>query len=95
MQHSPFSYSAVPIRFSIGAILYSRELWEEMKYFRVRRGTGLGLDERQICSYCLIHSKAMIVSENSCVGHLSFQPQNEEMKKYYLTHPEHFKIKKI
>lgn len=95
LQNSTFSYSAIPIRFSIGAILYSRTLWEDMKYFKVRRGTGLGLDERQICTYCLINSKAMIVSENSCVGHLGFQKQNNEMKKYFLENQEHFKIKKL
>ncbi len=93
LQNSPLSYSAVPIRFSIGAILFHRNLWENMKYFKVRLGIGLGLDERQICTYCMINSKAMIVSENSCVGHLGFQKQNEDMKNYYLNNPQRFEIK--
>lgn len=93
LQNSPLSYSAVPIRFSIGAILFHRNLWENMQYFKVRFGIGLGLDERQICTYCMITSKAMIVSENCCVGHLGFQNQNEDMKKYYLNNPQRFKIK--
>ena len=93
LQNSPLSYSAVPIRFSIGAILFHRNLWENMQYFKVRFGIGLGLDERQICTYCMITSKAMIVSENCCVGHLGFQNQNEDMKKYYLNNPQRFEIK--
>ena len=93
LQNSHLSYSAVPIRFSIGAILFHRNLWENMKYFKVRLGIGLGLDERQICTYCMINSKAMIVSENSCVGHLGFQNQNKDMKKYYLNNPQRFAIK--
>jgi len=93
LQNSSLAYSAVPIRFSIGAILFHRNLWEDMKYFKVRLGIGLGLDERQICAYCLINSKAMIVSENCCVGHLGFQNQNEDMKNYYLNNPQRFKIK--
>lgn len=95
MQNSTIYYSAATIRFSIGAILYTKDLWEDMGYFKVRFGTGLGLDETQICSYCVSKSKAMIISENSCVGHLSFQLQNEEMKKYYLNHPQRFEIKEI
>lgn len=93
LQNSPLSYSAVPIRFSIGAILFHRSLWENMKYFNVRLGIGLGLDERQICTYCMINSKTMIVSENTCVGHLGFQNQNEVMKKYYKNNPKRFEIK--
>lgn len=93
LQNSPLSYSAVPIRFSIGAILFHRDLWENMKYFNVRLGIGLGLDERQICTYCMINSQAMIVSENTCVGHLGFQNQNEDMKKYYFNNPQRFEIK--
>ena len=95
LYNSPFSYSAVTIRFSIGAILFHRELWENMGYYDVIRGTGLGLDEKQLCAHCMINSKGMIVSENSCVGHLSFQLQNKEMKEYFMNHQEKFKIKDI
>ena len=80
--------SPVPIRFSIGAILFKRDLWEAMGGFKVndRRSVELGNDEVNICTYCLIGSRPIIVSENVVVGHFSFGPQNKEMKEYYNSH---------
>ena len=95
LNNSSFSYSSCPVKFSIGAILFHRKLWEEMPYFRVDITKGMGVDERQICSHCVLASKAMIISENTCVGHLSFGMQNEGMKKYFEEHPERFDIKNI
>lgn len=83
--------TACPIRFSIGAILFEREIWEEMGHFKVDRSTSqLGEDEEQICTYCCLKSKPLMVSENIVVGHLSFGKQNAEMKKYYLENPQLF-----
>lgn len=93
MQNDNFSYNACPIRFSIGAILFSRALWNNMKYFKVKMGSCMGLDEEQICCFCISNSKAMIVSNNSVVGHLSFGTQNETMKEYFLNNKEKFMVK--
>lgn len=90
----PFSYSACGIRFSIGAIYFKRQLWESMRYFKVDKGPCMGLDETQICSYCICDSKAMIISENVCVGHLSFGTQNKPMEEYFKNNLDMFKIKK-
>lgn len=90
---SEFKYSACPIRFSIGAILMPRETWENMGKFDVLRGTDLGEDENQICKYCLIESRPVIVSENVLVGHFSYGPQTLEMKKYYEENREIFLLK--
>lgn len=87
----PFAYSASPIRFSIGAIYFPRTFWEEMGYFEVNKGSCMGRDEIQICSYCMCKSKAIVVSENTCVGHLSFGKQNKEMEKYFKHNIERFK----
>ena len=92
VQQDEFSYSACPIRFSIGAILFTRELWINMNMFEVKSGACMGLDETQICSYCMVNSKAIIVSNNSIVGHLSFGVQNPEMKEYFMNHKEKFEI---
>lgn len=92
VQEDNFSYEACPIRFSIGAILFSRKLWEEMRYFKVKSGSCMGLDEEQICSFCVNNSKAMIVSNNCVVGHLSFGTQNETMKKYFIENKEKFSL---
>ena len=81
------------IRFSIGAILFERSLWELMDHFNVEfEGAGLGVDEVQICNFCILNSKPLMVSENVVVGHLSFGPQNKAMFEYYKEHPEKFSI---
>ena len=79
------SYSSCGIRFSIGAIYFSKQTWKDMGMFKPAKGTALGLDELQLCEYCISFSKAIIVSENTVVGHLSFGRQNAEMKDYYLS----------
>ena len=71
-----------PIRFSIGIILFERDLWKGMGYFHVSsKGSDMGSDEVQINEYCLIQSRPMVVSQNSIAGHLSFGPQNKAMIK--------------
>ena len=88
----PFEYSACPVRFSIGFILIRRCTWEDMGMWKVLADNPcMGLDEEQICSYCIIKSKAIIVAENAVSGHLSFGKQNEDMKQYYLEHREVFR----
>lgn len=73
-----------PIRFSIGAILFEREFFEKFGYFEIdRNNSQLGDDEAQLCSYCCINSRPLMVSENVVVGHLSFGPQNQVMKEYF------------
>ena len=82
-----------PIRFSIGAILFERELWEKMGYFRRLKGTNsLGVDEADLCNYCCSMSRPLMVSENIVVGHLSFGPQNQAMREYYNSRPELFSV---
>lgn len=88
-----FSYSICSIRFSIGAILFSRDIWETMGRFKVGIGTNMGQDEVQLCKYCMIESKAIVVSENTLVGHFSYGPQTNAMKEYYNSHREIFKVK--
>ena len=85
-----FSYVPCPIRFSIGAILFTRKFWNNMGMFTVKSGSGMGNDEIQICSYCMNSSQAIIVSKNSLVGHLSFGKQNEEMKNYFELNKKQF-----
>ena len=87
-----FSYSASPIRFNIGAIYFPRELWEQMHYFKVDWTSGMGKDEHQISSHCIRWSRAIIIAENTCVGHLSFSQQNNEMENYFNEHPEKFQM---
>lgn len=88
-----FSYDICSIRFSIGAILFSREIWEEMGRFEVGFGNNMGLDEVQFCRHCMLESRAIVVSENTVVGHFSYGPQTEAMKEYYNSNRQIFKVK--
>jgi hypothetical protein len=87
------SYSICPCRFSIGAILFNRQLWEEMGWFEVKSGNCMGLDEEQLCKYCMIKSKEIVVAENTLVGHFAFGPQNKDMNMYFEKNKDLFKIK--
>ena len=80
------------MRFSIGAILFQRSFWEEMGHFAVRGGNGMGSDEVQLCQYCTVNNRPIMVSENVVVGHLSFGKQNETMKNYFMNNIELFSI---
>ena len=88
-----FSYTVCPIIFSIGAILFTRELWDEMGRFIVTKGTSMGHDEVQICHHCMLESRAIIVSGNTLVGHFSYGPQTKTMIEYYNNNREIFKLK--
>ncbi len=81
---------ACPIRFSIGAILFERSLWEKMNFFQVGKGSDMGSDELQICEYCMLESRPVVVNHGVVVGHLAFGKQNAAMKEYYDEHKELF-----
>ncbi|TBR60373.1 hypothetical protein B4U84_05735 [Westiellopsis prolifica IICB1] len=79
----PFSYSPVPHRFSIGAILFEKELWERIGGLRTSFSQGgLGLDESHLCKDCMSLSRPIIVLNNIFAGHFSFRPQETAMKEY-------------
>ena len=90
-----FKETPCPIRFSIGAILFERDIWEQMHYFDVNRKDEnmLGKDEAKLCEFCMINSFPIMVSENIAVGHFSFGSQTDGMKEYYLQHPDRFAFK--
>lgn len=92
-----FSYSICPIRYSIGAILFTRDAWEEFGHFPltfVGGPYGLGDDEEHICNYACFTGRAMAVSENVVVGHLGYGgAQTKSMIEYHAQHRDQFKLK--
>ena len=76
----PSGYSAVPHRFSIGAILLERALWEEIGGFLVVPRGGLGHEEEHLCKECLGRSRPAIVLHDVFAGHVSFGPQDDVMR---------------
>ncbi len=79
----PFKYSAAPHRFSIGAILFERELWESIGGFKnTLKENLLGIDEEYLCKDCIDTSRAILVIHNIFAGHFSYGPQEASMKDY-------------
>ena len=77
-------YRIYSARFGIAAILYSRKFWLGVGRFPVEsEGCGMGADEFAFCQYCMSHSHAIVVSENSVVGHFAFGKQTKAMFEYY------------
>lgn len=77
-----------PIRFSIGAVLFERKVWETMHFFTVNRRYPIGTDEEDLCAWCVNSSRPLMVSENIVVGHFSFGPQNAAMREYFDSHSD-------
>lgn len=85
-------YSICGVRFSIGFILFKRKLWEAMGGFTVSGNLDLGLDEVELCQWCVTESMAMVIAENTVVGHFSFGNQTEKMKKLHVFQHELFAL---
>lgn len=85
-------YSVCGLRFSIGFILFNRDIWYDMGGFHVFGTPDLGEDERNIIYWSVIKSRAMIIDHATVVGHFSFGKQTEAMKEFYDKHPEYFAI---
>lgn len=83
VRSQPFNYSAAPHQFSIGAILFERELWETVGGLRTSLHEGvLGIDEEYLCKDCIALSRPIVVIHNLFAGHFSFGPQEPAMKAY-------------
>lgn len=89
-----------PIRFSIGLMMMTRNIWEELGGFPVDlnakeeyRRIGLGEDEKALCKFAMNHAKPIMIDFNTCVGHLGYGPQTKEMIKFYKSHKHLFDLK--
>lgn len=77
------SFSLCATRFNIGLIMFNRSLWEDMYGFSVSGGTDLGADEEEMCAWCTVMSRPIIVSHDTLAGHFSFVPQEENMRQFF------------
>ncbi|MDQ7997143.1 MAG: hypothetical protein AAGC76_14990 [Luteibacter sp.] len=67
-------------RFSIGAIYFERNFWEEIGGFSSTWRQGiLGVDETGLCEGCMLTSRPMFYLTNVLAGHFSFYPQEKAM----------------
>ncbi|MBR3624497.1 MAG: hypothetical protein IKN43_14250 [Selenomonadaceae bacterium] len=87
-------YSFCNVRFSIGFILFKRSFWESFNGFDVSGQRDLGVDEGKLGEFCINNSYAIVVAEDTVVGHFSFGQQTEYMKKLYENNREWFAMPK-
>lgn len=86
------TYTYCPHRFSIGAILFHRKIWDEIDYFTDCPEKQLGYEEVQLCNYCFENDLKIIVSDEILVGHFSFSKQTKQMFACYAKSPELFAV---
>lgn len=86
-------YSICPIRMSIGAIMFTRDKWEEWKYFEVAGIGAMGREEEQICAHTINNMQVIIIAEDVFAGHLGFYWQKEKCLKFYTEHINDIKHK--
>lgn len=97
VENEGFQYSICPVRYSIGAILFTRDAWDEFGHFPltfVGGAYGLGDDEEHICNYACFTGRVMVVNENIVVGHLGYGgEQTKTMVEYHAEHRDQFRLK--
>jgi hypothetical protein len=76
----PAGYTPVPHRFSIGAYVMERDLWQGFGGFRSHPYGDLGEDETQLCKECTNRSRVAVVLHDVFAGHWSFGPQEPVMR---------------
>jgi hypothetical protein len=86
------TYMICGVRFSIGFILMQHLFWENMQGFTVSGNPDMGTDEEELCASCINRSKAIIVNQNTVVGHFSFGRQTCRMQEYFNENKEWFTI---
>lgn len=72
-----------PIRFSIGAILCTREYWERIGYFDLSPIGSGAAEEVQMNIFCQMQMLSIAIATNILVGHLGFFPQKEACRKFF------------
>ena len=76
-------YIQCPQRYSIGAILFTRDLWEKCGYFKVAKIGQLGYEEEQLCKYLLDNAYYICCCMDTFVGHLGYGRQKDACKEYF------------
>ncbi len=75
-------------KYNIGMILFRRELWSSMSGFTTSTSLDMGMDEEEICAFCMNSYRTIMIAHDAVAGHFSFGKQTEIMR-------EHMKINGI
>lgn len=78
------------VRFSIGAILFSRDTWEKAGCFKVAAEGQLAWEELEICNFCFNKSYTILIANNVFAGHLGFGKQKSVMRDFFTRNMDRF-----
>lgn len=76
-------YFPAAVRFSIGAFMITREVWEKAGYFKVAASGQLAWEELELCNFCYNRSYTILIAKNVFAGHFGFGPQKKIVKNFY------------
>ena len=82
-----------PVRYSIGAILFKRDYWEQIGFFKVGILGQMGLEEEQICGFSLVNFKPIFIALDVFAGHLGFYTQKETCRRFFEKHSDDIFLK--
>lgn len=71
------------VRISIGAILFTRDYWEEINYFDVATSGAKGVEEVQMNEHSFNNMQAIAIIGDTFVGHLGFYSQKQACKQIF------------
>lgn len=83
-------FTVCATRFNIGLILFKRSIWEDMNGFTVTGSKDLGADEEEMCAWCSVYSRAIMVTHDVVAGHFAFGCQGVVMNQYIKDFPKKF-----
>lgn len=84
--------SIVPVRYSIGAILFTRSYWERIGYFKVGCYGDMGVEEVQVCGFNNTQFMPTYVAEDIFVGHLGYYSQKKRCKDFFESHQSDIRL---
>lgn len=72
-----------PVRFSVGAVLFKREFWEKIGFFKVNGIGAMGVEEVQMNNFCNTNMLCVSVATKVLVGHLGFFKQKDVCRSFF------------
>lgn len=89
------SYFSVPIRLSIGAFLIRRELWEDMREFKVAADGQPAWEEMCMCDFCMNYSRTILIAKKVFAGHFGFGCQKKDVIPLFENRKNEFAYHKV
>lgn len=78
------------VRLSIGAILFTRNYWEQIGFFEVARTGAMGVEEGQMNAYSFNIMQSIAIVGDTFAGHLGFFSQKNACRELYENNKEKF-----